>query len=67
MAQSILPETHQQAPQKSAPKKLHGTTIVKLQKIQRARRDLNPRPSGPEPDALSTELRALKLLLLNYL
>jgi hypothetical protein len=25
----------------------------------RARRDLNPRPSGPEPDALSTELRAL--------
>ena len=24
-----------------------------------ARRDLNPRPSGPEPDALSTELRAL--------
>ena len=29
--------------------------------FQRARRDLNPRPSGPEPDALSTELRALNL------
>ena len=25
---------------------------------KRARRDSNPRPSGPEPDALSTELRA---------
>src|SRR3954447_11533579 len=24
----------------------------------RARRDSNPRPSGPQPDALSTELRA---------
>ena len=29
--------------------------------FKRARRDLNPRPSGPEPDALSTELRALNL------
>ena len=26
---------------------------------KRARRDLNPRPSEPESDALSTELRAL--------
>ncbi len=66
MAQSIFPETHQQALQKSAPKKLRSTTIVKLQEIQRARRDLNPRPSGPEPDALSTELRALKPLFLDY-
>ncbi len=28
---------------------------------KRARRGSNPRPSGPEPDALSTELRALNL------
>lgn len=27
--------------------------------IKRARRDLNPRPTGPEPVALSTEPRAL--------
>src|ERR1700680_3714417 len=29
-------------------------------KIWRARRDLNPQPSGSKPDALSIELRALQ-------
>src|SRR5690349_11436365 len=32
----------------------HGTELGSW----RARRDSNPRPSGPQPDALSTELRA---------
>ena len=36
------------------------TNNVKMHK-QRARRDLNPRPTEPESVALSTELRALNL------
>ncbi len=31
---------------------------VDVRGVWRARRDSNPRPSGPQPDALSTELRA---------
>ena len=36
-----------------------GFSTQFFDKFKWARRDLNPRPSGPEPDALSTELRAL--------
>ncbi len=36
---------------------LYSQCVSPVQK--RAWRDSNPRPSGPEPDALSTELHAL--------
>lgn len=35
--------------------------LISQMTTERAWRDSNPRPSGPEPDALSTELHALVL------
>src|SRR6266496_2615812 len=43
----------------SSPREVRRISVCWFQKgIWRARRDSNSRPSGPQPDALSTELRA---------
>ena len=63
---------HQQAPRTRKPRQNRGLGIAVMfdwvsrdttcrdpqGRGWRARRDSNPRPSGPQPDALSTELRA---------